>query len=393
MKKYLYSLLFILCFIGAAHGAAFTTPARSAFLIDTASGADIVNKAGDTLMHPSSMLKLMTLAMVFDAVKSGELKLDEMLPVSRNADRRNRVWARASKVCLEEGQTISVNDIIMGLIVMSGGDAGVVVAERLTGSEAGLAAAMTQRAREIGMPKSTFGNVSGLHHPDNLMTSRELAHLAQYLMNEHPEFYPLFATRRWVYGRHESDWCREWGRLKTTSYNRLLFIMPSAEGMKTGRTTEAGFGMVAVAHQGGRRLIAVINGLAAKDHNHLAREAKKLLQHGFNTTENRTFFNPGDEIVKIPTWYGRRNMVTATVANPFVITLPRGHNTADLRILARHYYPVKAPVRKGDTIGEIVAQFNGDIIARAPLVAKERVGKTIFFGRIATNLKLMILGR
>ena len=377
----------------ASAQANFTTSAKSAFLIDTASGTVIVNKAGDTLMPPSSMLKLMTLAMVFDAVKSGKLKLDDMLTVSENSDYRNPEWAQASKVCLERGQTISVNDVIMGLIVMSGGDAGVAVAEKLAGTESAMTVMMTRRAREIGMPQSTFGNVSGLHHPDNLMTGRELAHLARYLINEHPDFFPLFKERSFEYTGYESDWCKEWGRLKTSSYNRLLFIMPGAEGMKTGRTTEGGFGMVAAASQGGRRLIAVINGLSAKDHNALAREAKKLLEYGFDTTANKTFFNPGDEIVKIPVWYGRKRRVTATVEKPFVVTLPKGKSSAGLRILARYDDPVRATVRRSDVLGELIAQLDGEVIARAPLVAKEKVGRVIFYGRIAQNLKMIFVGR
>jgi len=385
----------MLCGLACASArASFTTPARSAFFIDPASGMTLVNKEADALMPPSSMLKLMTLAMIFDAVKDGALSLDQRLPVSGNADHRRPVWAPASKLCLERGQEVSVRDIIMGLIVMSGGDAGVVAAEHLAGSEIDMAARMTLRAREIGMERSTFGNVSGLFHPDNLMTSRELAVLAQYLINEHPDFFPWFAERRFEFEGYEGDWCREWGRLRARTYNRLLFQMPGAEGLKTGRTSEGGFGMVAVARRGDRRLIGVINGLMqAKDHNALAREARRLLEYGFDTTENRTFFNPGDVVVQIPAWYGRRRTINATVENPFVVTLPRGKGTAGLRILARYYDPTVTTVRAGDKVGEIIAEFEGRVVKRAPLVARERVGRVIFYGRIAKNLQVIFRGR
>jgi len=392
MRKLLLALCFLLFTLNSAN-AEFTTQARSAFLVDPVSGMNIVDKAGDTLMPPSSMLKLMTLAIAFDALKDGRLKLEDRLPVSANACHRNPIWAPASKICLTRGQDITVQDIVMGLIVMSGGDAGVVLAERLAGNEDAMAKFMTRRAREIGMPQSTFGNVSGLPHPDNLMTSRELATLALYLIEEHAEFYPLFATRRFEFEEYQDDWCKEWGGLKTRSYNRLLFIMPGAEGMKTGRTAAGGFGMVATASRGGRRLVAVINGLDVKNHNVLATEAKRLLEYGFNNTRTRVFFQPGDTIASIPVWYGRSSEITATVERPFAVTLKSDQDLSSLRVLARYKYPAKAPIRVGDQLGEIIAQLDGQEIVRAPLVAKERTGKARFIIRIYQNLKIISSGK
>ena len=384
------------CSVGSGR-AEFKTPARSAFLIDVASGMEIVAKGADDLMPPSSMLKLMTLAMVFDAVKSGKLKPDEMMPVSDNADHRNPVWAPASKICLTRGQKISVDEAIMGLIVMSGGDAGVVAAEYLAGSESAFVAQMQARAREIGMPQSTFGNVSGLPHPNNMMTSRELARLAEYLITNHSQFYPLFATRRFEFTRYETEWCAKWGSLHKISYNKLLFMMNGADGMKTGRTAEGGFGMVASSSIGGRRLIGVINGLKATNHDALAREMKKLLEHGYATTSNRVFFNPGDTVATVPVWYGRKDSVDATVAKTFAVTLPRGKDgavsTDGVRVTAKYKKPVRAPIRAGDVIGEITAVRDDQIIARAPLIAKADVGRVWFFGRIAKNLGIIFGGK
>jgi D-alanyl-D-alanine carboxypeptidase (penicillin-binding protein 5/6) len=390
MKK----LLFVLCsllFAVAAH-AEFNTTAKSAFLIDASSGAVIVNKAGDELMPPSSMLKLMTLAVAFDAIKDGQLKMNDMLTVSENADYKNPVWKTASKICLGRGQKISVSDAIAGIIVMSGGDAAVVMAERIAGNEHNFTTLMLKRARAIGMRESTFGNVSGLPHPENMMTSRELAVLANYLIDKHPDLYHLFATRRFEFSGYSNEWCKEWGRSKTMNYNKLLFIMPGADGLKTGSTDIGGYGMTASAKRGERRLIGVINGLKAKDHNALAREMKRLLEHGFDTTANRVFYQSGDEIVRIPLWYGRKKDVAATVLKPFAVTLPKGSTTAGLRVLARYDAPFPAPVRPGDKIGEIIAEMDGRVISRAPLVAKDKVGRTIFIGRIAQNIKI-ILGR
>ena len=256
--------ILLLALITTTAHADFSTRAKSAFLIDYDSGAEIVAKNADTLMPPSSMIKLMTLAVLFDEIKAGNLTMDDRLTVSENADYENPLWYPASKICLVAGQTISVRDAILGLIVLSGGDASVVVAEKLAGSESAFTEMMQDKARAIGMKQSTFGNASGLPNPNNLMTSRELAILAQHLISDHPDLYPLFATKRFEFAEYQSDWCREWGRTHTVNYNKLLFTMPGADGLKTGHTDDGGYGMVASAKVGGRRLIGVINGFNGK---------------------------------------------------------------------------------------------------------------------------------
>lgn len=389
MKKKIFILL--LSLITTTAHADFSTRAKSVFLIDYDSGAEIVAKNADTLMPPSSMIKLMTLAVLFDEIKAGNLTMDDRLTVSENADYENPLWYPASKICLVAGQTISVRDAILGLIVLSGGDASVVVAEKLAGSEAAFTELMQKKAREIGMKQSTFGNASGLPNPNNLMTSRELAILAQHIISDYPDIYPMFATKRFEFAEYQSDWCREWGRTHTMNYNKLLFIMPGADGLKTGHTDDGGYGMVASAKIGGRRLIGVINGFNGKSHDALAAEMKKLLEYGYSTTVNNVFYNPGDKIAQIPVWYGRQKHVIATVEKPFAITVPKSDGLRGVRVLARYDDPIPAPINAGDKIGEIIAEKDGRVIARAPLVAMERVKKTILFGRVIRNI-MVILG-
>lgn len=388
MKKKLFILL--LSLITSAAHAEFSTRAESAFLIDYDSGAEIVSKNADTLMPPSSMIKLMTLAVLFDEIKAGNLTMDDRLTVSENADYNNPLWYPASKICLVAGQTISVRDAILGLIVLSGGDASVVVAEKLAGSEIAFTDMMQKKAREIGMTQSTFGNASGLPNPNNLMTSRELAMLADYVITNHPDIYPLFATKRFEFKEHQTDWCREWGRTHTMNYNKLLFTMPGADGLKTGHTEDGGYGMVASAKIGGRRLIGVINGFRGNSHDALAAEMKKLLNYGYTTTTNKVFYRPGDKIAKIPVWYGRQPFAIATIEKPFAITLPKSDGLNGVRVLARYDDPVPAPIAKGDKIGEIIAEKNGEVIARAPLIAMDKVSKTQFFGRVIKNIKVIL---
>ncbi len=387
MKKTLITLFAIL--ISTAANAEFKTKAKSAFLVDYDSGAEIVAKNADTLMPPSSMIKLMTLAVLFDEIEAGNLTLDTQLTVGENADYRDARWYPASKICLVAGQTVSVRDLILGLIVLSGGDASVVVAEHLAGSENAFTAKMTDVARRIGMPQSTFGNASGLPHPANLMTSRELATLARHVITEHADLYPMFATKRFEFGDYKTDWCREWGKTHTRNYNKLLFTMPGADGLKTGHTDDGGYGMVASSNIGGRRLIAVINGFHGSGHDALAGEVKKLLEHGYKTTTTQVFYRPGDKVASIPVWYGREDNVIATVEKPFAITLPKGAGMNGIRVLARYNDPVPAPIMAGDEIGEILVQRDGMVIARAPLVATSKVSKTQFLGRVIYNIMVM----
>ncbi|MBS7386630.1 MAG: D-alanyl-D-alanine carboxypeptidase, partial [Alphaproteobacteria bacterium] len=343
MKKKLFAL-FLMLITGVVNAAEFKTKAKSAFLIDYDSGVEIVAKNADTLMPPSSMIKLMTLAVLFDELKAGNITMDTRFPVSENADYNRPEWYPASKVCLVAGQTISVRDLVLGLIVLSGGDASVVVAEQLAGSEMAFTTKMTEKARSIGMEQSTFGNASGLPDPNNLMTSRELAILAEHPISDYPDIYPMFATKRFEFKEHKTDWCREWGRTHTLNYNKLLFNMRGADGMKTGHTTDGGYGMVASAKVGGRRLIGVINGFRGKGHDALAGEMKKLLEFGFANTVSKVFYQPGDIVTEIPVWYGRKKTVEATVAKPFAITVDKEVGIKNVRVLARFNEPVAAPI-------------------------------------------------
>lgn len=389
MKKKLFTL-FLLFACGAVNAAEFKTKAKSAFLIDYDSGTEIVAKNADTLMPPSSMIKLMTLAVLFDELKAGNITMDTRFPVGENADYNRPEWYPASKICLVSGQDISVRDLILGLIVLSGGDASMVVAEKLAGSETQFTALMEKKARSIGMEQSTFGNASGLPNPNNLMTSRELAILAEHLISDYPDIYPMFATKRFEFKEHKTDWCREWGRTHTVNYNKLLFTMRGADGLKTGHTAQGGYGMVASAKIGNRRLIGVINGFNGKGHDALAAEMKKLLEFGFANTVGKTFFVPGDTVAKIPVWYGREPDVIATVAKPFAITVDKETGLKNIRVLARFDEPISAPVHAGDTVGELIAEQNGRVISRAPLIAKDTVGKVQFMGRVIKNIKVIL---
>jgi len=388
MNKMVFA--FLLSFITSAANAEFTTTAKSAFLIDYDSGAEIVSKNADVLMPPSSMIKLMTLAVLFDEIKAGRVSLDDRFPVSSNADYKNPLWYPASKICLSNGQSVKVRDLILGLIVLSGGDASVVVAEKLAGNENAFTGLMQRKASALGMEKSTFGNASGLPHPANLMTSRELAILATHIISDYPDIYPMFATRRFEFNEYQDDWCRDWGKTHTLNYNKLLFVMPGADGLKTGHTDDGGYGVVASSVVGGRRLIGVINGFHGRGHDALANEMKKMMNHGFSTTMNKVFYRPGEEVAKLPTWYGRDDFVVATVKKPFAITLAKTDGMTGVRVVALYDSPVAAPIHAGDKIGTLVATKNGKTVASADLVARDTVRRVQLFRRVWKNIMVLL---
>ena len=391
IKKFL--ILCSLMISCVANASDFQTNAKSVYLFDYDSGEEIVSKNADKLMPPSSMLKLMTLTVLFDAIKSGDLKMDDLLVASENADYTNKLWYPASKLCFVNGQKITVRDAILGIIVLSAGDASVVVAEHFAKTENKFTDLMTKKAREIGMEKSSFGNASGLPHDNNLMTSRELGMLAKYIIDEYPDIYPMFATRRFEFTDSKTEWCQDWTRTHTMNYNKLLFSMSGADGLKTGHTDDGGYGMVASSKIGGRRLIGVINGFRGRGHDALAEEMKKLLNHGYKTTQTKVFYHAGDVLTQIPVWYGIKPTVEATVDTNVAITLAKNETLKNIRVLARFDDPISAPVKKGQKIGEVVIEKNGDIIKRIPLVAKNKVRKIQFFGRIIKNIVVMFGGK
>lgn len=375
--------------LATAHAVQFSGTARSYYLLDYQSGQAVVEKSEDDLMIPSSMAKLMTAELAFGALKSGKMAMNAKLTASRNADYKNPVLSGATKICLSEGQTITVEDAITGMIVSSGGDAAIILAEHLAGSEAAFAQAMTRRAREIGMEYTTFGNASGLPDPDNLSTSKELAILADHIIRTYPEYMYLFKVRRFEFVNPLTDFCRNWAKSHAINYNKLLFIMGGAEGMKTGHTVKGGYGVVAAANRKGRRLIGVINGLTAKNHDALAAEAKRLLDHGYENTFNREI----KSAVAIPVWYGTRASATAAPIRPFVLTFDNGTNLDGLRVFARAPKNLPAPVEQGDEIGRIVATLNGKEIKSEKIYATESVPRVRFFGRMFRNIKYLATGK
>ncbi|MEA2936360.1 MAG: hypothetical protein QOD74_3006 [Variibacter sp.] len=357
------AILTLLC--GSAAGQErkredFQTSAPFAILIEAESGTVLFEKSADQLMHPSSMAKLMTAEVVFRAIRDGQIKPEDEIVISENAWRKGGAPSGGSTMYAQLNSRVKIDDVLRGIIIQSANDGCIAIAEAMAGNEPAFAAIMTKRARELGLTKSRFTNSTGLPDPDLLVTSRELATLARHLIRTYPEYYKLYGEREFT-----------WNRIRQQNRNPLLAMGIGADGLKTGYTKEAGYGLVGSAVQNGLRLVVVVNGLkTAKDR---ADEARKLLDWGYRAFESRLLFAEGETVGEAKLFGGERGRVSLTGAGAIRMLVPRGSQE---KLVARIVYsgPVAAPVTKGQSIGTLRV-WRGDRVAmETPLLAAEDVG-------------------
>jgi D-alanyl-D-alanine carboxypeptidase (penicillin-binding protein 5/6) len=371
---------FVVCLAMALPARAFDTKATSAFVMDQTTGTVLLSKNADTPLPPASMSKLMTLYMAFEAVRRGKaeggLDLNEELPVSEHAQSFG-----GSSMFLVAGEQVSVEDLLRGIIVMSGNDACVVIAEALSpdGTEYGFARLMTQRARELGMTQSTFINSSGWPQPGHLMSMRDLAILAERLIEDFPEFYPMFAETEFEFDNRVPS--------NTLNRNPVLSMDIGADGLKTGHTQEAGFGLTGSAVQGDRRVIFVVNGLeTARDR---ATESREIINWAFRQFTMRKIADAGQRFADAPVWMGSAPTVGLVTAEDTRILMPA---LADTTIGAEVVYegPFEAPIAQGDKLGELVFTLEGLPETRIPLVADADVAVGGFTSRVMTAARVLL---
>lgn len=339
----------------------FQSGAPTAILIEAQSGTVLYDKNADQLVAPASLAKLMTAEVVFNELKEGGIKLDNEFNISVNAWRKGGAPSGGSTMFAILHSKVKVADLIQGVIIQSANDGCIALAEGIAGNENDFVRMMNSRAREIGLTKSNFSNPTGLPDPDMRVTARELAKLAQHIIFTYPEYY------RW-YGEREFTW----NKIRQQNRNPLLAMNIGADGMKTGFTNEAGYGLVGSATQHGLRLIVVVNGL--KSDKERADEAKRLLDWGFSGFESRVLFNDGQIVGHAKLFGGAQGSVALTGADQKAIKLMIPRNATD-RIIARIVYrgPVQAPVEKGQKIG-VLKIWRGERIAlETPLEAAESV--------------------
>jgi D-alanyl-D-alanine carboxypeptidase (penicillin-binding protein 5/6) len=345
---------------GAKKEDVYETGAPTAILIEANSGSVLFEKNADELRAPSSMMKLMTVEVVFNAIKKGEIKLTDEFVISENTWRKGGAPAGGSTMFAAINSRVSVDDLLHGAIIQSGNDSCMALAEGIAGNESAFADKMTARARELGMTRSTFANSNGLPDLGNKMTVRELATLARHIILTYQDFYKLFGEREFT-----------WNKIRQFNRNPLLTTMDGADGLKTGYTKEGGYGMVGSAVQNGTRLIVVVNGLESADDR--AAAAKKLLEWGFRNFEVRTLFAAQQPVGYAKMFGGTSGSVRVAASEPVQVMVQK--NGSD-KLLARIVYngPVRAPVASGQPIGVIRVWRGKEVAVEIPVHAAEAIG-------------------
>ncbi|WP_230533075.1 D-alanyl-D-alanine carboxypeptidase family protein [Microvirga roseola] len=343
-----------------ARAQSFQTAAPTAILMDATSHAVLFEKNADEQTAPASMAKIMTAEVVFNELKNGRLSMDTEFNISENAWRKGGGGSGGSSMFAKVNTSVRLEDLLRGLIVQSGNDAAVAIAEGISGTEENFANLMNRRAREIGLESSTFRNATGYHHPEQKVTVRDLAKLSMHVIETYPELYKIFGEREFT-----------WNKIRQQNRNPLLAIDGlGADGLKTGYIEESGYGLTASAVQDDQRLIVVVNGL--KSSRERANEARKLLDWGFRAFEPRQLFEEGQVVGEAQVFGGNKRSLPLVAKRAVRVLVPRGD---DERVTARIIYtgPIQAPIQQGTEVAKL--QVNrGDMQAlEMPLYAKEDI--------------------
>ncbi|HEX8571158.1 MAG TPA: D-alanyl-D-alanine carboxypeptidase family protein [Allosphingosinicella sp.] len=375
--------LFLLAFTAAAALPAtaaappFETAAPVAYMVDLSSGAVLYAKDPDRRIPPASMAKMMTTHLAFRLIKRGEAKLAQMCQVRPETWRKWHGPQAGSTMFLSPGEQVSVENLLHGIVTLSGNDATVVLAECLAGTEPAFAALMNAEAKRLGMNNSNFGNTNGW--PDEgvtFTTARDLATLAAATIQEAPDLYKAF------YQKKEFTWGKTLGAgapITQGNRNPLLGRVQGADGLKTGHTAEAGYGFTGSAEQGGRRIIMVVAGLGS--FNQRIEESVKFMDWGFRAWKSQPLFNQGEKVADAQVQLGGDDEVALVAPRSIAVTLPAGAS-ANIRVKVVYNGPLKAPIAKGQHVADLVVSTPDTPPQTMPLVASEAVGEAGFFGRI-----------
>jgi D-alanyl-D-alanine carboxypeptidase (penicillin-binding protein 5/6) len=374
----------IFCFIALMMGALapmaaqadapIDTIARQAIVIDYDTGTVLYEKNADEKMHPSSMSKLMLLYIAFSELKAGRLKLTDTFLVSEKAWR-----TQGSKMFVELGNRIPVEQLLQGIIVQSGNDACIVVAEGIAGSEEAMVARMNRKAAELGLTNSHFDNVTGLPDDNHLMSARDLATLARDIIRDFPDYYHYFAETEFTYHN-----------IRQGNRNPLLERHIGVDGMKTGHTDAGGYGItISGRSQDGRRIIVVVNGLPTDRAR--GEESEKLLLYAYRNFENVTLAKAGQTILRAPVWMGVQPDVALAPEKDIVLSLPKG-GEKHASYVVKYTGPLQAPVKAGEEVATLEISAGGEPVTKIPLVTENAVAKLGFWGRIWPNLMYYVRG-
>ena len=349
------------------------TEARHALIVEADTGAVLLDKFGEERMPPASMSKIMTAYVVFQMLKDGKVQLTDELPVSEKAWRLG-----GSKMFVGIGGHISVEALIQGMIVQSGNDACVVLAEGLAGSEQAFVDLMNQKAAELGLKDSHFANVTGLPDPNEWMTARDLVTLAQHMIRDFPQYYHYFSEKDFSFNNIDQG-----------NRNPLLYLNIGADGLKTGHTDESGYSLTASLVRGDRRIIMVVAGLPTMKSR--STEGERLAEWAFREFNDYKLFKAGDKVDDADVWLGAESKVGMTVADDLVVTLPR-RSRRDMKVTVAYSGPIPAPIKAGDPVGTVTVTAPDIAPVERPLIAAGSVAPIGTVGRMATLAGYLIWG-
>ncbi|HEY8607037.1 MAG TPA: D-alanyl-D-alanine carboxypeptidase family protein [Noviherbaspirillum sp.] len=378
MKKILAAFAAAVFSMSAAFAQALPPPtiaAKSWLLLDATSGQQLAAHEPDMRIEPASLVKIMTAYLSFSAIKEKRLDLNQMVNVSVRAW---KVDASSSKMFIDPATPVSVNDLLYGLIVQSGNDAAVALAEAVAGTEDAFVVLMNREAERMGMKNTRFANAHGLPSPDNYSTARDLAILATRMVNDHPNFYKIYSTKEFTYNK-----------IKQPNRNRLLWLDPTVDGMKTGHTAAAGYCLISTAKRpnGGsdRRLVSVVLGTVSDQVR--AQESQRLLNWGFQNFDTVKLYAKGQPVATPDVWKGSQNQVKIGFTHDVFVTVPKG--VADkMKPVLERTDPLVAPVAQNSKVGTLKMVVDGKPLAELPVVALEQVNQASIFGRAWDSVRL-----
>ena len=366
----------VICIFGLAYSSsskAYDTSAKHAFLIDFDTNQVLFEKNADVLMPPASMSKIMTAYLAFEEIKSGRLKLEDKILISENAWRKG-----GSKMFVKVNDEVAVSDILRGIIVQSGNDAAIALAEHLQGSEAAFADKMTKKARDLGLKKAKFKNATGWPDEEHKITARELGLLAKLTIMNFPNLYPIYAEKSFTFNN-----------IKQGNRNPLLYDGSGSDGLKTGRTRAAGYGLTASVSKAGRRLVMVLNGM--KSSSERKREARKLIEWGFREFDNYKIFEKGEIVTDIDVWLGKDKRVSAFIKEETILTVRR-MDSEKVKTTVHYEEPLAAPIKQGQIVGTLKIKVPNQTLREYPLFAKQSIEKLGFWGRIVAAFNYLVWG-
>jgi len=379
-KLFLFFLIFILNFVNISH-ANFDVKAKTAIIQDYNSGEILYEKEADLSIYPASMTKIMTSIIAFDLIKSGDLSMDEKFIISEKAWRLST--SGYSSMFIMVGDQVSVENLLRGIIVASGNDACIALAEGIAGTEEEFAILMTAKAKELGMENTNFTNSSGINHPDNYSTVRDILIMSRYLIKEHPEYYKIFSEKEFTWDRTGGDPITQGNR------NPLLYKNLGADGIKTGYLAVEKYSLASSINRNGRRLIAVGSGFDSK--NSRSRESSKMLTYGLTNFDLVKIAEANKTFDKIDVWLGKDKNIEVYTSEDIYKTIKKAKKKL-LKVSLKYEGPVEAPIKKDQKIAKLRVVYDKEFVGEYDLLASKEVKKVNFFSRLIKSLNYLIWG-